>query len=85
MGLESKVVLIIYPIHQEITGFLLEFILTHSCDEPDNITLGWRSHTLGMSHVETCLLEFEAVLLHLETGIKVIAKVIPYRHGSFSK
>lgn len=75
-----------YPtVHQEIAGFLPELVLTHSCDEPNHIVLGWPSHTLGLSHVEACLLEFEVVLLDLETGTKVIAKVIPYRHGSFSK
>ena len=75
-----------YPtVHQKITSFLLELVLTQSCDEPNHIVLGWQSHTLGLSHVEACLLEFEVVPLDLETGIKVIAKVIPYRHRSFSK
>jgi hypothetical protein len=38
-----------------------------------------------LNHVEACLLAFEVALLDLETGIKTIAKVIPYRQIASSK
>lgn len=42
-------------------------------------------HFGGLNPVEACLLVFEVALPDLEAERKAIAKVIPYRHVSFSK